>query len=124
VRVTFKSIPGVSDVQVSLSKGEADVTFAPGNTVRYEQLLLAIEKNGFAVKGADLVADGTIAGSGSDLEFQISGSGDRLRLAPESSAAASIVQFSGKNVEVSGSVPEVAKGKNVDVIHYTTVTPK
>ena len=111
-------------MQVSLSKGEADVTFAPGNTVRYEQLLRAIEKNGFAVKGADLVADGTIAGSGSDLELQVSGSGDRLHLLPGSSPTASIAQFAGKNVEVSGSVPEVAKGKNVDVFHYTTVTPK
>lgn len=124
MRVTFKSIPGVTDVEVSLSKGEADVTFAPGNTVRYEQLLSAVEKNGFAVKGADLVADGTVAGSASSPEFQISGSGDRLRLEPGPSASASVAQLAGKSVEVSGSVPEVGKGKNVDVIRYTHVTPK
>lgn len=120
--MALKDIAGVNEVQVSLSKGDAVVTFAPGNSVRYEQLQRAIEKNGFALKGATLVADGTIVASGSGYELQISGSGDRLRL--EAGNTAAITALGGKNAEVTGDVPEVKKGERPEVLRYTSAVAK
>lgn len=64
MRVALKNIKGVETVSVSLEKGEAVATFAPGNSVRYDDLLRAIEKNGFVVKGSKVVADGTVSTAG------------------------------------------------------------
>jgi copper chaperone CopZ len=124
VRVALKNIGGVENVDVSLSKGEAVATFAPGNAVRYEQLLRAIEKNGFAVKGATVVATGKIAASNGGYELQISGSNEGLRLEPQSGAATTMAALVGKSVEVTGTVPEVAKGKSADVLRYSSMVEK
>ena len=121
MRVALKNINGVEDVNVSLSKGEAVATFARGNNVRYEQLLRAIEKNGFVVKGSKVVADGTVVANASTLELQISGSNQRLRLEAANSSIASAAGLTSKQVEVTGLVPEVAKGKSPEVIKYESV---
>ena len=122
MRVALKNINGVEEVNVSLSKGEAVATFARGNNVRYEQLLRAIEKNGFVVKGSKVVADGMVQANGSVLELQISGSNERLRLEPANSSVASAAGLASKQVEVTGLIPEVAKGKSPEVIKYESVT--
>jgi len=121
VRVALKNINGVEDVNVSLSKGEAVATFARGNNVRYEQLLRAIEKNGFVVKGSKVVADGVVQANGATLELQISGSNQRLRLEAANSSVASAAGLTSKQVEVTGLVPEVAKGKSPEVLKYESV---
>ena len=123
VRVALKSIPGVQAVDVSLEKGEAVATFAAGNTVRYEQLLRAIEKNGFVVKGSKLVADGRVSSNGGSTEFEVSGSNDHFRLEAASSGVSPIAQFGGK-VEITGSVPEVPKDKTPEVLRYESVVAK
>ena len=53
MRVALKDIKGVNTVNVSLERGEAVATFAPGNTVRYEQLLRAIETNRITPVGSN-----------------------------------------------------------------------
>jgi len=121
VRVALKDIKGIQTVDVSLERGEAVATFAPGNTVRYDQLLRAIEKNGFVVKGAKLVVDGQIAQRNNGPELQVTGSNDRFRLQP--SAGASANQLIGP-VEITGNVPEVSKGKTPDVLQYESVVRK
>ena len=65
---------------------------------------------------------GVVQAAGTGFELQVSGSDERLKLEPPSGPAPS--QFAGKTVEVVGSVPEVAKGKNVDVIRYTSIKEK
>jgi copper chaperone CopZ len=124
VRVALKSIKGVETVDVSLDKGEAVATFAPGNTVRYEDLLRAIEKNGFVVKGSKLVADGHVDSAGSPAVFEITGSNDHFRLKPANNGASTMPQAQSRPVEVTGSVPEVAKGKAPDVLRYDSVVLK
>lgn len=122
VRVALKDIPGVQTVNVSLEKGEAVATFAPGNTVRYEQLLRAIEKNGFVVKGSKLVVDGQIVPNGNAPEFKVTGSGDQFRLQPSANVSPAN-QMSG-TVEIIGSVGEAPKGKAPEVMQYESVTKK
>lgn len=124
VRVALKSIPGVDTVNVSLSKGEASVTFTPGNTVRYEQLEHAIEKNGFAMKGSSIVADGTIETAGKGFDLNISGSNDRLRLESAATNTPTLAALTGDKVEVTGDVPEAAKGKHTDLLRYTSVVAR
>jgi len=122
VRVALKDIKGVDTVNVSLERGEAVATFTPGNTVRYEQLLRAIEKNGFVVKGSKLVADGQVNTTGSAPEFQVSGSNDRFRLQPTGSAPQAS-QLNG-TIEITGSVAEAPKGKIPDVLTYESAVEK
>ena len=122
MRVALKDIQGVQTVNVSLERGEAVATFAPGNTVRYDQLLRAIEKNGFAVKGSKLVVDGQVTQSNKEPELQVTGSNDRFRLQP-SSGASPANQLTG-SVEITGNVPEVSKGKAPDVLRYESVVRK
>ena len=124
MRVALKNINGVEDVNVSLSKGEAVATFVRGNNVRYEQLLRAIEKNGFVVKGTKVVADGVMVSNGGALELQISGSNQRLKLEPANSSVASTAPLTSKQVEVTGLVPEVSKGRNPEVIRYESIAAK
>jgi len=115
--VALKGIKGVDRVDVSLQKGEAVVTFAPGNTVRYEDLLRAIEKNGFVVKGSKLIADGHLSAA---EEFTVSGSNERFRLEPASGTVAPIT-IANRDAEVTGSVAEVGKGRSPDVLRYVQV---
>jgi len=122
VRVALKNINGVDSVDVSLSKGLAVATFKPGNTVRYEQLLRAIEKNGFTIKGSKLIVGGVTERGEGGTWLRVSGSSERLRLAPADARAPAIAP--GKNVEVTGTVPEVPNGKTPDVLRYQTVTEK
>ena len=119
MRVALKSIKGVETVQVSLERGQAVATFAPGNTVRYEQILRAIEKNGFVVQGSKLTVDGQVVSSGNAPELQVTGSNERFKLEPAGNASGAD-QLTGA-VEVIGSVPEVAKGKTPDALRYESV---
>ena len=122
MRVALKDIKGVQTVDVSLERGEAIATFAPGNTVRYEQLLRAIERNGFVVKGSRLIVDGQVTESNNQPELQVTGSNDHFRLQP-SSGASPANQLSG-SVEITGTVPEVPKGKTPDMLQYESVVHK
>ena len=119
--VALKDIQGVQAVQVSLSKGEAEISFAPGNTVRYEQLSQAIAKNGFVLKGSSLVAQGIVVPSPGGYSLEISGSNDKLLLRSDSSTAVMDKSLAGKPVEVAGEVGEVAKGKRAEVMEYSAI---
>jgi len=122
VRVALKDIQGVQTVDVSLERGEAVATFVPGNSVRYDQLLRAIEKNGFVVKGSKLVVDGQVTQSNNEPELQVTGSNDRFRLQP-SRGASPANKLSGA-VEITGTVPEVPKGKTPEMLQYESVVRK
>ena len=116
MRVAIKNIEGVQSVDVSLSNGLATVVFAPGNHVRYEQLVAAIDKNGFVVKGTKVVADGTIENNGGAVSLRVSGSNDLFRLTGEN-----LVSVNGNRVQVEGEISEIGKGKRADTIKSTSV---
>lgn len=123
VRVTLKNLRGVETVDVSLEKGEAVAILAPGNTVRYAELLEAVDKNGFVVKGAKLVANGKVTATNGTAQFEVSGSGDKFRLEAASSGTEP-AKILGRSVEITGSVPEVPKGKLPDVLRYESMEVK
>ena len=126
MRVALKDLKGVESVDVSLSKGTAVVTFTPGNTVRYEQLMQAIAKNGFVLKGSKIVAEGTIAGTAAQAQLTVSGSGDQFQVQPSDANAVgtALRTAMGKSVEASGTIPEVVKGGKADVLKLDSVKAK
>ena len=123
MRVSLKSVTGVDTVNVSLEKGLASVTLKPGNNATLKQLNDAIAKNGFTMKQSQATIDGQVVQEAGKLKLQITGSNDKIELVPEAGAS-SAASFAGKNVEVSGTLPEAPKGKTPDVIRYRTIVEK
>ena len=123
VRVSLKSVSGVDSVDVNLEKGLASVKMKPGNIVSLKQLNDAIAKNGFTMKQSEATIDGQVVQDGGKLKLQISGSNDKLDLVAEAGAP-SADNLIGKNVEVSGMLPEAPKGKIPEIIRYRTIVEK
>ncbi len=121
MRVSFKAVPGVDTVNVSLEKGLANVTLKPGNTTTLKELQEAIAKNGFTMKRADASVVGRITNNAGKLQLQVSGSNDVLQLVPASHDALDAAALSGKTVIVAGEIPEAAKGKLPDTLRYNSI---
>ena len=121
MRVSLKSVSGVDSVDVSLAKGLAAVKMKPGNTATLKQLQNAITKNGFTMKDSTATVTGTIVVANGKSQLQISGSNELLTLVPQSQASVDATSLSGKSVLVEGVVPEAAKGKTPDLIHYRSI---
>lgn len=118
MRVAFKSINGVENVNVSLNKGLADVDFKPGNTVSFRQLKDAIAKNGFTTKQSTVVAKGTLESMNGKYLLKVSGTRDSFYLDGDRSQ---LEALSGKPVEVQGTLPEAPKGQLPDKIQVSKV---
>jgi hypothetical protein len=123
VRVSLKAVQGVDTVNVSLENGLASVTLKPGNSATLKQLGDAIAKNGFTMKNSEATIAGKVIQEGGRVELQITGSNDKLELVPDT-AAEPAARLAGKDVEVSGTIPEAPKGKTPEVIHYRTIAEK
>jgi len=124
VRVSLKAVPGVDTVDVNLAKGLASVALKPGNTATLKQLGDAIAKNGFSMKQSDATVDGQIVQVAGKVKVQVSGSNETLELVPETNASPVAATLIGKNVEMTGTIPEAAKGKTPDSIRYRTIVEK
>jgi hypothetical protein len=114
----------VDSVNVSLANGLASVTMKPGNTATLKQLGDAIAKNGFTMKQSDATVEGHLVQVAGKMKLQISGSDETLDLVPNANASAIPAALMGKNVEVSGTIPEAAKGKTPDSIRYRTMVER
>jgi len=124
VRVSLKSVAGVDTVNVSLEKGLASVTLKPGNSATLKQLGDAIGKNGFTMKQAEATVSGQLVQASGKWKLQVSGSNEMLDLLATTNAPAIPASLAGKTVEVTGTIPEAAKGKIPDSMQYQTVTEK
>ena len=123
MRVSLKSVTGVDTVNVSLERGLASVTLKPGNDATLKQLNDAIAKYGFTMKQSQATVDGQVVQEAGKLKLQITGSNDKIELKAEPGAPAA-ADLVGKNVEVSGTLPEAPKGKTPEVIRYRTIVEK
>jgi hypothetical protein len=121
VRVSLKSVPGVDTVNVSLEKGLASVTLKPGNSATLKQMADAIAKNGFTMKQSEATLVGQVVQEDGKLKLQVTGSNEKLDLVLDANAQPVAANLAGKTVEVSGTIPEAAKGKTPDVIRYRTI---
>ena len=114
MRVSLKAINGVDSVDVSLKKGLATVTMKSGNTATMKQLQDAIAKNGFTMKQTEAIVKGALENNNGKYRFKVSGTSDILDVAD--SGGANLTSFIGKPAEITGTMPEGAKGKAPDTI--------
>jgi copper chaperone CopZ len=110
VRVAVKHVNGVQSVNVSLEKGLADVTLAPGNHAKLADLRDAIGKNGFTAKQSQVEVIGVVLSSGGRSQLKVTGTDELLDIT-SADPKLRLEQYAGKTVLVSGTVPEAQKGK-------------
>ena len=120
MRVAFKGINGVENINVSLSKGLADVDFKPGNTIAFKQLQDAIAKNGFTTKQSVVIARGTIESVNGKYRLKVSGTSDSFELI--NGNLSQLQSLTGKQAEVEGIIPEAPKGKVPDMLQVSKIS--
>lgn len=101
-------IEGVTDVKVSLDEGMAVLQFETANRASLEAIREGVEASGFAAKDATIRVAGMLRDEGGEM-ILIAGSGDRYVLVEgEKAAFARLKDAAGKQVVVTGVVPEGA----------------
>ena len=122
MRVALKALNGLDSVDVSLEQGTATTKWKPGNTTTLRQMLAAVEKNGFANKGAKVVVAGTVTQNAGKWRLAVSGTGETYDLAAANAAVFAGLR-SGASVLVTGSVPEPVKGSTPSLINVEKIEP-
>jgi cation transport ATPase len=120
IHVSMKGIQGVNTVDVDLNTGLVSIRLAPGNSAAMRQFNEAVEKNGFTHKDAQVVVRGQLSGTAGAPFLDVAGTTDRYALVPLA-ASVDVSSLLGKTVEVSGVVPQSAKGKISDTLRYKTI---
>jgi copper chaperone CopZ len=120
IHVSMKGIQGVDTVDVDLNTGLVSIKLTPGNSAAMRQVNEAVEKNGFTHKDAQVIVRGQLSGSASAPFLDVTGTKDRYALAPLA-AGTDLSLLLGKTVVVDGVVPQAAKGKVSDTLHYKTI---
>ena len=120
IHVSMKGIQGVNTVDVDLNTGLVTIRLAPGNVASMKQFNQAVEKNGFTHKDAEVVVKGRLTGTASAPVLEVSGTPDRYALSPAADRV-DVASLLGKTVTVSGVLPQAAKGKVPDTLHYKTI---
>ena len=119
IHVSMKGIQGVNKVDVDLNTGLVSLQLAAGNGAGMQQFNQAVEKNGFTHKDAKIVATGKITGTAAAPVFEVTGTSDRYSL---SGSRANVSSLLGKRVSISGSLPQVPKGKVPDTLRYDSIS--
>ena len=120
IHVSMKSIRGVDTVDVDLNTGLVTIKLTPGSYASMQQFNEAVEKNGFTHKDANIVARGKVTGTAAAPFFEVAGTQDRFALKAAGSST-DLAILLGKTVTISGTLPQVAKGKVADTLRYTTI---
>jgi copper chaperone CopZ len=120
IHVSMKGIQGVNTVDVDLNTGLVTIKLTPGNSASMRQFNQAVEKNGFTHKNADIIVKGKLTGTADAPVLEVSGTQDRYALSPMASGL-DIASLLGKNVTVSGVLPQAPKGKLSETLRYKTM---
>ncbi len=118
IHVSMKGIQGVNKVDVDLNTGLVSIQLAAGNGAGMEQFTQAVEKNGFTHKEAKIVATGRITGTVAAPVFEVIGTRDKYSLAGSGTNISSLL---GKTVSITGTLPQVPKGKVPDTLRYDSI---
>lgn len=77
----MQKVEGISSVRVSLNEGLTVLELKPGNAITLARLRELIRNNGFPTRDALIVATGRGVASGSNLVFEVAGTGERYPVA-------------------------------------------
>ncbi|HEY1576328.1 MAG TPA: heavy metal-associated domain-containing protein [Terracidiphilus sp.] len=119
IHVSMNGIKGVNKVAVDLNTGMVSVQLTPGNNASMQQFNQAVEKNGFTHKDAKIIARGKLTGTAAAPVLEVTGTSDKYALTGTGVNVASLL---GKTVNVSGTLPQVSKGKLPDTLHYNSIS--
>jgi copper chaperone CopZ len=114
VSVAMKKIDGISDAEVSLSKGTATIQLNPGNQVRLEQIRKAVEDSGVTPKEATIKMRGELGFESGHFTVKVLATNesfdvDAIPSTPDKSEQA-LKQFIGQELNFVVFIPP-AKGK-------------
>ncbi len=117
--VAFKKVEGVESVNVSLNKGVADIKLRDGNKVTVEHVREVIRKNGFTPKESTVRVRGKVIERNGKPALEVGGPNGVLLLTGD---VADLSKSAGKDVVVSGVVPETAGKNEPETIDVKTVS--
>ena len=127
VRVAMQKLDGVSTVELSLERAQAEIGLKPDNRLTLDQFRQVVKRNGFEPKQAVVTAIGTVRELGGRMVFEVSGVPRRSSSRPDKSAPDALQQlksaFGAKSTavfEIVGTVEAsvVAKDKKGDGVGY------
>ncbi len=107
-------LDGVSEVTLSLNKGNAVATFERDNRITLEQIREAIRRNAFNPREARITVGAEIALDDDGRRVLVTGAGERFVLKPDDAAPEAFKQLDavgvGERAVVTGSVPAGKEG--------------
>ncbi len=107
-------------MKVSLNEGSADIRLKDGNKVDVEQIRDIIRKNGFTPKDAEVKVAGKVVERNGKPALEVTGP-DVVYLLEGNIAA--LNEMKGKQVVITGQVPESASRNEPPKIVVTISTP-
>lgn len=126
--VALNKVQGITSVNVTLKRGIAHLTLAPGNSVSLPQLRRIIKDAGYVAQQAVVTARGTVTRRNGDYVLEVTGTSTSVRLtadpaAPRAAADLFRIVGAGKSVEIVGAIeaPDDA-AKKVDTLRVRSIT--
>jgi len=119
VSVAIKKVEGVESVDVSLNEGFADIKLRDGNQVTVDQVREIIRKNGFTPKESTVKVRGKVIERNGKPALEVGGQNGVLLLTGN---VAELSKKAGKEVVVSGVIPDTAAKNEPETIDVKTVS--
>ena len=117
--VAIKKVEGVESVNVSLNEGFADIKLRDGNKVTVELVREVIRKNGFTPKESTVKVRGKVIERNGKPALEVGGPNGVLLLTGN---VGELSKAAGKEVVVSGVIPETAAKNEPETIDVKTVS--
>jgi len=119
VSVAIKKVEGVESVDVSLNEGFAEIKLRDGNQVTVDQVREIIRKNGFTPKESTVKVRGKVIERNGKPALEVGGQNGVLLLTGN---VAELSKKAGKEVVVSGVIPDTAAKNEPETIDVKTVS--
>ncbi len=117
--VAIKRVEGVESVDVSLNEGFADIKLRDGNKVTVDQVREIIRKNGFTPKESTVRVRGKVIERNGKPTLEVGGQNGVLLLTGN---VAELAKKAGKEVVVSGVIPDTAAKNEPETIDVKSVS--
>ncbi len=117
--VAIKKVEGVESVDVSLNEGFAEIKLRDGNQVTVDQVREIIRKNGFTPKESTVKVRGKVIERNGKPALEVGGQNGVLLLTGN---VAELSKKAGKEVVVSGVIPDTAAKNEPETIDVKTVS--
>jgi hypothetical protein len=128
VSVALNKVQGITSVNVTLKRGVAHITLAPGNSVSLPQLRSIIKDAGYVTRDAVVTVRGTVTRQNGEYVLDVRGTSTSVRLAadpadPSAFADLRKIGRGGTPVEIVGTIEPPGDGSpKIDTLRMRSVT--